>query len=85
MTVQEMGRQYQMAIKIVKEYVRWGLRGEVEKRGGLVDDADLERLSMVMTPHESGEVERYRKLLLKQEGSWTEKLDYLRHKKSENG
>ena len=35
MTVQEMGRQYQMPIKIVKEYVRWGLRGEVEKRGGL--------------------------------------------------
>ena len=37
MTVQEMGRQYQMPIKIVKEYVRWGLRGEVEKRGGLVN------------------------------------------------
>ena len=66
MTVQEMGRQYQMPIKIVKEYVRWGLRGEVEKRGTCQwDDADLERLSMVMTPHESGEVERYRKLLLK--------------------
>ena len=75
MTIQEASERYQIPMKLLKEYERWGLRGAKDKVEGAwqYDDTDLERLSMVMTLCGIGftaeEVERYMRLLLEGEGA----------------
>ena len=74
MTIQEASERYQIPMKLLKEYERWGLRGAKDKVEGAwqYDDTDLERLSMVMTLCGIGftaeEAERYMRLLLEEEG-----------------
>lgn len=70
MTKQEASERYNIPVEILDEYESWGLCGEVKKVMGAwrYDDRDLERLSMIMTLHDSGftnaEVETYMRLFL---------------------
>ena len=88
MTIQEASERYQIPMEILKEYEAWGLCGTVKRVMGAwqYDDQDLERLSLIMTLHDSGfeneEVEEYMRLLLEEKNTekQLERLDYLRFK-----
>ena len=73
MTIQEASERYHIPMHILREYESWGLCGAVKKVMGdwQYDDADLERLSTVMTLCGIGftaeEAERYMRLLLEGE------------------
>lgn len=56
MTMKEASEHYGIPIKILKEYEKWGLCGAVKKVMGewQIDAEDLERLSLIMTLHDSG-------------------------------
>ena len=56
MTIQEASEKYNIPIKILQEYERWGLCGEVKKVMGSwhYDNSDIERLSTIMTLHDIG-------------------------------
>lgn len=83
MTIQEASEKYNIPIKILREYERWGLCGEVKKVMGAwrYDDSDIERLSVIMTLHDVGftseEIEKYMTLLLQGESSEKERLKML--------
>lgn len=49
MTIQEASEKYNIPIKILREYERWGLCGEVKKVMGSwhYDNSDIERLSTI--------------------------------------
>lgn len=72
MTIQEASERYQIPMEILKEYEAWGLCGTVKRVMGAwqYDDQDLERLSLIMTLHDSGfeneEVGEYMRLLLEE-------------------
>lgn len=71
MTIEEASKKYNIPIHILKEYESWGLCQEVKKVMGSwkYDETDLERLSLIMTLHNSDftveEIEKYMKLSLK--------------------
>lgn len=77
MTKQEVSERYEIPVKILEEYEKWGLCHEVKKVIGSwqYDDSDLERLSMIMTLHDVGfsasEIEIYMNLLM--DGNHTKK------------
>ena len=77
MTIQEASEKYNIPIKILQEYERWGLCGEVKK--------DIERLSTIMTLHDigftNGEIEKYMRLLLKGKSTEKERLKMLNDKR----
>lgn len=83
MTMKEASNHYNIPIKILKEYERWGLCSAVKKVMGAwqYDDQDLERLSMIMTLHEigfdSGEVETYMRLMLEGEDTRPQRIAML--------
>lgn len=87
MTIEEASRRYQIPMYILREYESWGLCGAGKKVMGAwrYEDADLERLSTVMTLHSLGfsmeEVARYMRLL---EETHTEgqRLEMLEEKRS---
>ena len=56
MTIHEASERYKIPIKILKEYEKWGLCGEVKKVMGAwqYDETDIERLGMIMTLHDIG-------------------------------
>lgn len=56
MTINEASRRYNIPVKILREYESWGLCGEVKKVMGSwrYDDSDIERLSIIMTLHDTG-------------------------------
>ena len=68
MTMQEASKRYHIPMHILQEYQRWGLCGAVKNvmSDWQYDDADLERLSIIMTLHDIGftaeEVETYRRI-----------------------
>lgn len=87
MTMQEAGKRYQIPIYILREYEDWGFCGTA-KRGTedrQYDDADLRRLSTIMTLHDIGftpeEVETYMRLLLEQKDSGRARLQMLNRKR----
>ena len=88
MTMDEASRQYCIPIRILREYEGWGLCGAVKKVMGhwQYDDADLERLSTIMTLHDIGftveEVETYMRLLLEGEHTAARRLNMLEKKRS---
>lgn len=88
MTIFEASEKYNIPIKILQEYERWGLCGEVKKVMGSwhYDDSDIERLSIIMTLHDVGftntEVERYMKLLLQGKQGEDERLKMLETKRN---
>mgnify|MGYP002508287526 CR=1 FL=1 len=83
MTMKEASDHYNIPMKILKEYERWGLCSAVKKVMGAwqYDDQDLERLSMIMTLHEigfdSGEVEAYMRLMLEGEDTRPQRIAML--------
>ena len=83
MTMKEASDHYNIPMKILKEYERWGLCSAVKKVMGAwqYDDQDLERLSMIMTLHEigfdSGEVETYMRLMLEGEDTRPQRIAML--------
>ena len=89
MTIVEASEKYKIPIKILKEYERWGLCGEVKKVMGSwqYDDQDLERLSMIMTLHDIGfakqEIECYMRLVLQGEATRTERMQMLNAHRSQ--
>ena len=88
MTKQEASERYQIPLHILNEYERWGLCGVVKEVMGAwqYDDADLDRLSTIMTLHDLGftvrEVENYMRLLLEQENSDMARMRMLNQKRS---
>lgn len=87
MTIKEASEKYNIPIEILKEYESWGLCGTVKKVMGAwqYDDSDLERLSMIMTLHDTGfrneEVETYMRLLLEGESTESERMRMLNKKR----
>lgn len=87
MTIQEASERYHIPMHILREYERWGLCGAVKKVMGdwQYDDADLERLSTIMTLHDVGftsqEVETYMRLLLEQGNTDRDRLRMLDEKR----
>ena len=88
MTMQEASERYHIPMHILREYERWGLCGAVKEVMGdwQYDDADLERLSTIMTLHDIGftmeEVETYMRLLLEGDHTATQRLTMLEKKRS---
>ncbi len=89
MNIDETSNQYQIPIKILKEYENWGFCGTKKKVMGSweYDDSDLENLRIIMTLHNIGfettEIETYMKLLLGQQTTDTERLQMLEKKRIE--
>ena len=89
MTKEEASRLYGIPSPILDEYEHWGLCGAVKKVMGAwqYDDEDLERLSTIMTLHDSGftaeEVEIYMRLLLEQPDSGRQRLRMMEEKRKE--
>ena len=56
MTIDDASKKYCIPIKILKEYENMGLCGSVKRVMGAwqYDDQDIERLSMIMTLHDTG-------------------------------
>lgn len=87
MTIEEAGRQYGIPLNILREYETWGLCDTPKKVTGAwqYDDSDLEKLSLIMTLHDSGfdisEIENYMKLLANGEKSSEECLCILDRKR----
>ena len=88
MTIQEASERYHIPMPILREYESWGLCGAVRKVMGdwQYDDADLERLSTIMTLHDIGfsveKVEAYMRLLLEGEYTAAQRLSMLEKKRS---
>lgn len=88
MTKQEASERYQIPLHILNEYESWGLCGVVKEVMGAwqYDDADLDRLSTIMTLHDLGftvrEVETYMRLLLEQPHSERQRLRMLEEKRN---
>ena len=87
MTMKEASEQYQIPIKILKEYEKWELCGAVKKVMGAwqYDDQDIERLSMIMTLHEmefhNSEVELYMRLTLEGDHTKAERIAMLNRRR----
>lgn len=87
MTINEASERYQIPMEILKEYEAWGLCGAVKKVMGAwqYDDQDLERLSLIMTLHDSGfdnaEVEAYMRLMLEGEHTEEERMEMLNRRR----
>lgn len=83
MTIYEASERYQIPVEVLKEYESWGLCGTVKKVMGVwqYDEEDLERLSLIMTLHDSGfsneEVEEYMRLLLEEENTEGKRMSML--------
>lgn len=88
MTIEEASERYNIPIKILQEYERWGLCGEVKKVMGAwkYDQTDIERLSLIMTLHDVGftneEVEQYMRLEMSGSETAGERLEMLRRKRN---
>ena len=87
MTMQEASKRYHIPMHILQEYQRWGLCGAVKNvmSDWQYDDADLERLSIIMTLHDIGftaeEVETYLRLLLEGDHTAAQRLSMLERKR----
>lgn len=87
MTIQEVSRRYGIPMKVLREYESWGGCGVSQKTEGprQYDDADLDRLGMIMTLYGIGfgspEVKAYMRLLLEGETTGPKRLEMLREKR----
>ena len=87
MTKDGASQRYRIPPHILDEYESWGLCGALKKVMGAwqYDDEDLERLSTIMTLHDSGftaeEVENYMRLLLEQPDSDRQRLRMMEEKR----
>lgn len=89
MTKQEASKHFNIPIRILDEYERWGLCSAVKKVMGKwqYDDSDLEKLSLIMTLHDVGfnskEIEIYMRLLLNDKDTDKKQLDMLNEKRDD--
>ena len=87
MTMDEVGRQYQIPRNILEEYERWGgCHGGRNVMGAWqYDDQDIERLSLIMTLHDMGfnnsEVETYMRLTLEGDHTGSERIAMLNRRR----
>lgn len=87
MTIDEVSRNFQIPIKILKKYESWGGCGAVNKVIGdwQYDDQDLEKLSLIITLQEIGldekEVREYMMFLNRGEDTENERLRILQKKR----
>lgn len=87
MTREEVGKRYQIPVKILKEYESFGLSAAVKKEAGegQYDDQDIESLGMLMTLHDIGfgkrEVEDYMRLMQEGEKTQPQRLAMLNHRR----
>ena len=87
MTKKEASEKYQIPEEILDEYEKWNLCGEVKKVMGVWqnDDADLDRLGMIMTLHDIGfeneEIEQYMRLYLKGDETAAKRMRILKQKR----
>ncbi len=88
MTIDEASARYNIPLKVLKEYERWGLCSEVKKVMGAwqYDQTDIERLSLILTLHDVGftneEVEQYMRLELSGEDTAQARMAMLQKKRS---
>lgn len=88
MTIQEASERYHIPMHILRQYEQWGLCGAVKQVMGhwQYDDADLDRLSTILTLHDIGftaeETERYMRLLLAGDHTAEQRLNMLEEKRS---
>ena len=87
MTIQEASERYQIPMEILKEYEAWGLCGTVKRVMGAwkYDDQDLERMSLIMTLHDSRfeneEVGEYMRLLLEEKNTEKQRMEMLNRRR----
>lgn len=88
MTIEEASERYRIPIEILREYESWALCGKGKNAAGVwhYDQADIERLSLIMTLHDVGftkeEVEHYLRLELSGRETSEERLAMLREKRN---
>lgn len=88
MTIEEASERYRIPIEILREYESWALCGKEKNAAGVwhYDQADIERLSLIMTLHDVGftkeEVEHYLRLELSGRETSEERLAMLREKRN---
>lgn len=88
MTGREVCARYQIPMKVLQEYERWGLCGAVRMamEDWHYDDQDLERLSLIMALHDmefsTSEVETYMKFLLAGDSTRSERIRMLEKRRS---
>lgn len=87
MTIDEASTHYNIPIEILQMYESWGLCDAVKKVMGAwqYDDQDIERLSMIMTLHDTGfdreEIEKYMRLWIEGESTDAQRLAILNQKR----
>ncbi|MEO1770524.1 MerR family transcriptional regulator [Candidatus Enterococcus ferrettii] len=87
MKQEDVSRQYQIPVEILKEYESWGLCDVVKIVMGewQYDDQDLERLSTIMALHDldfsHDEIETYMRLLLEEEQGEEKRMKLLTAKR----
>ena len=85
MTKSEISKKYNIPINVLKEYEKWEFC-EVQKKEYQYSDADLERLSMIMTLYDIGfenkEVKMYMKLFFEKEDTQSEIIHILNQKRN---
>lgn len=83
MTIDEVSKRYNIPLEILKQYEAWGLCHTVKQVMAVwqYDDSDLERLSLMMTLHDSGfsnaEIDVYMTMLLQGTLGETQRLQLL--------
>lgn len=88
MTIQEASERYHIPMHILRQYEQWGLCGAVKQVMGhwQYDDADLDRLSTILTLHDIGftaeETKTYMRLLLAGDHTAEQRLNMLEEKRS---
>ena len=88
MTIEEASERYNIPIKILREYERWGLCSDTKNVIGAwqYDQTDIERLSLIMTLHDAcftnEEAERYMRLTLSNSETTEERMEMLRKKRN---
>lgn len=88
MTIDEASNTYGIPIDIIKEYESWGLCGEIKKDAGIrqYDQADIKRLSLIMTLYDAGftkaEAKRYMRLYLSEKNNAQELSEMLKTKRT---
>ena len=85
MTKKETSERYGIPKKILDEYESWGLCGPEGMEDRQYDEADIQRLNLILTLHDVGftsaEAETYMRLMLEGDSTGTQRLLMLGEKR----
>lgn len=87
LTKQEASERYNIPVKILEEYEKWGRCHQENKVMGMwqYDDGDLERLSMIMTLYDTGfstsEIKTYMNLLINKNHTKKQRMEMLNQRR----